>query len=540
MDAHALQQRDEEGGESGVEVGVSPSCPSLALTPTDKAHSTAQGPITPREPIDHGDAAKTFGSPSQVVSIDPRVIMTHNTVEPQPQPFSIQASQVTSSSSNSHAQEETRASSPAESEASSDATPPPRTVPTPEEQLFTTTGRPARRATSTKSASYAPECDRLGNPIKKAKRSISDKGSQQPEAHAPPPKSEAKAPPSAPPAITRSGRAVTKPRDRHRSSDRDAKASLRELAKRKATIVDSEEEHSSGDDEDANEAPDLEDCGAGDGVADEGDGEKPNEAARRVARRASHKQDKAGKSRAPPGPIEDIDNDELDLLRKEAQGQATGRQSTHKTPTAQRRRPNVEILISPPSESKRRKKAEPMRDVESVTATDGAEPRGSSVIDSRDASTAPSCDVDTVDGQGEEPDEEENKENQAAGPILGADRSAPKSTSSSSSSDRKSPGGRPSPSAQDSARSAFAGKALTSLLQQQRHRRPGLTRKSTIPPLHPNRKPAPPPRPPPPMSRKDRDALKKEREARGEDGSDDDDDEDKPVYNPFEEEIEGY
>jgi hypothetical protein len=43
------------------------------------------------------------------------------------------------------------------------------------------------------------------------------------------------------------------------------------------------------------------------------------------------------------------------------------------------------------------------------------------------------------------------------------------------------------------------------------------------------------------MSKKDKDALKKEMLAREENGSDEDeDDEDKPKYNPFEEEIEGY
>lgn len=140
----------------------------------------------------------------------------------------------------------------------------------PAEQLFTDTGRPARRAASSKTITYAPGCDKNGNPIKTDKEKLREKqeahdrkqrhsdyhnqkketvvstASASSNSGA---KDETGRSASAVSASnenkTRSGRTVTKPLDAHRSSDREAKRWAREREKQqrqKSLAVESDDE----------------------------------------------------------------------------------------------------------------------------------------------------------------------------------------------------------------------------------------------------------------------------------------------------------
>lgn len=152
-----------------------------------------------------------------------------------------------------------------------------RRMSSPAEQLFTDTGRPARRAASSKTITYAPGCDKNGNPIKTDKDKLrekqeahdrkqrhSDGHNQRKDTTVPTAsassnssaKDETGRSASAVSASndnkTRSGRTVTKPLDAHRSSDREAKRWAREREKQqrqKSLAVESDDE----DEEDTEE-----------------------------------------------------------------------------------------------------------------------------------------------------------------------------------------------------------------------------------------------------------------------------------------------
>lgn len=551
---------------------VPPSCPYLGFTPKDN-RSIAQGPLTPMHHLTPAPATKDWGildptSACMPTTIDPCATLIgnhHDMIQPPSRVIAHSNTGSMSTAADSTAAESAASAKSGTSTLSSQASAQASSITksaSPEEPLFTSTGRPARRATSNRNSVYAPDCDKHGNPLKKVKKAASS--DRTPQKQAKDKESSVVRSNSTTAATvgthadalatTRSGRAVTNPTDRHRSSDRDVKASMRETEKKTRLVINSEEDNDVEDGED--KRSDARPAGDTDNKKSMREGGQidsaPSEQNITSTRTAEGhlKSAENAKRRAEPQASVEYDVDELDMLRRQGEDRDETSDKPRKSRAPQLRRPNVEALISPAPISKRRKTRELSEisdDVKETSARCVQNPVDTSeqlekdlVVTLRDAGGKRSED-DAAKPTQSNLGEKENGVYPVK--ILAADLVAVqnRATRHSDSSGRDT-----SSHDTSSLRSSFSGKTLSSLLQQQRHRRPGLTRRSFVPPLHPNRQPAPPPRPPPPMSRKDRDALKREREARGEDGSDsdasedDDDDDDKPRYDPFEEEIEGY
>lgn len=298
------------------------------------------------------------------------------------------------------------------------------------------------------------------------------------------------------PPMRRSVREIKAPVDRHRSSLREEKAAAR---RRKAAeaMAESSDEDSEDDGSQADPENSIHDASA------------PNAASN------------AAES-----------DDELDVLRPDFDKRHPPRNEDEEEvdPARPSKRPRqaeaprssaVEVKVPPLSPAKN-SRSETSKRASGKASGDGGNTEGSDEEEAEDAKS---------DARAETGDKAETLQAPTKPPNSGPQTPRPAAT----------------PNAQDdsSGRRSFAGTPLSSLLTStsNRHRRPGLGRRSFIPPLHPNRQPAPPPKMAPTLTRKEKDALKKEMQKRGEIGSDEDgsdDDENKPKYNPFEEEIEGY
>lgn len=354
-----------------------PSCPSLAFKPTENG-DVPPGPSTPSSFLPEGHSSKDSTSPEQYLLHHPPIstpvdrptmsdVAEHNyTTSTQMHGQVVQApqhsqtlegntgvdskgeavappatSEVDQQSDRSASRTSSQASTSAQSTASK----------SPEEQLFTTTGRPARRATASKSVTYAPEYDKHGNPINKTKKAKTEKtkGNSRASTDIGEPsisrKSSTSQSTAASASTTRSGRAVTKPRDRHRSSDRDAKASMRERAKQKAQAVHDSDDERDSDGQSQEARPSGEEV--------KGSVEMGAEAQGREGRRSDDDASTEGKDKSQN--TED-DEDEIDFLRKES-NEADTIADDHTSARVERRRSrvNVEVFVSPSSDDKRRK-----------------------------------------------------------------------------------------------------------------------------------------------------------------------------------------
>lgn len=372
-----------------------------------------------------------------------------------------------------------------------------------------------------------------------------------------------------PPGQTRSGRQVTTPIDRHRSSDRQARTNAKHTKALLVSTGRSDDESSEGEEE-------------------KGEEEQHQLSGEVVPSEASHKQASvaviASSPAQAPVQVDEIESDDaIDLLNlsdeeEDAAPQRPGKRDRrpsnklrdseeasskrikvviHKRQDAATAGPSNQPqdeeqtpAVSPSKNASKRKKSK--ADKTSGKATEQATPTVSEPTGSIEVAASPEKEVETTPQEPQQTSSSASSSNKAAppppppAPIRPALKPIQQDKVAGSSSPSGSVDG-------GDLRRSFSGRALSSLLSSTAHRRPGLGRSSFVPPLHPNRKPAPPPKMAAPMSRKDKEALRKDMIARGElgsdeeydpkakdDGDEDSDDESRPKYNPFEEEIEGY
>ncbi|CAO1626180.1 unnamed protein product [Sympodiomycopsis kandeliae] len=338
-----------------------------------------------------------------------------------------------------------------------------------------------------------------------------------------------------PPIRSRSGRQITAPVDRHRSSIRDEKAAAR---RQKAAALAALEDESSDDDDDdehdeEEERPESEQVGAADNrdQADESDQHIPSDQTVDSAKRAPRSRQSTGKGkgkRKPPemstaetGKVQGSESDdELDLLRpSEHEDEEAEEMPTRSTKRARQSSGRSEVVVEVASKRARK--------LDHASSGRHESPDKENTVEEEQEENAPAPSTTTTQLPTLPAPSRSNSTPKTSTPR--PNLLTPSSTSTSSPSIRRS----------------FSGTPLSSLLSTNPHRRPGLGNKKFIPPLHPNRKPPPPPKFHSTLSKKDKDQLAKEqkkREADGTDSEDEDgsDEENKRKFNPFEEEIEGY